>query len=79
MGGYEEARRRVDWPVETVREVTMIVVRGDPHAALLEAFARATKDSSHPWSTRTARHVGSNLHGAWFIPRPEALFCATWR
>jgi serine/threonine protein phosphatase PrpC len=41
MGGYEGGQEASRLAVETVREVYDDVVRGDPHAALLEAFARA--------------------------------------
>ncbi len=41
MGGYEGGQEASRLAVETVREVYDNVVRDDPHAALLEAFARA--------------------------------------
>ena len=41
MGGYEGGQEASRLAVETVREVYEDVVRDDPHAALLEAFARA--------------------------------------
>ncbi|MFZ0774505.1 MAG: PP2C family protein-serine/threonine phosphatase [Candidatus Sulfotelmatobacter sp.] len=41
MGGYEGGQEASRLAVETVREVYDKVVRGDPHAALLEAFATA--------------------------------------
>jgi serine/threonine protein phosphatase PrpC len=41
MGGYEGGQEASRLAVETVREVYADVVRDDPHAALLEAFARA--------------------------------------
>jgi len=41
MGGYEGGQEASKLAVQTVREVYDQVVRDDPHAALLEAFARA--------------------------------------
>ena len=41
MGGYEGGQEASRLAVETVREVYDNAVRDDPHAALLEAFARA--------------------------------------
>src|ERR1700676_1051520 len=41
MGGYEGGQEASRLAVETVREVYDYAVRDDPHAALLEAFARA--------------------------------------
>jgi protein phosphatase len=41
MGGYEGGQEASRLAVQTVRDVYDHVVRGDPHAALLEAFARA--------------------------------------
>jgi len=41
MGGYEGGQEASRLAVETVREVYDNVVRDDPHAALLEAFATA--------------------------------------
>ena len=41
MGGYEGGQEASRLAVQAVREVYDHVVRGDPHAALLEAFARA--------------------------------------
>jgi PPM family protein phosphatase len=57
MGGYEGGQEASRLAVETVREVYDHVVRGDPHAALLEAFARAHERIQ----AYAAEHPG--LHG----------------
>jgi PPM family protein phosphatase len=57
MGGYEGGQEASRLAVETVREVYDNVVRDNPHAALLEAFARAhEKIQAH-----AAEHL--ELHG----------------
>ena len=57
MGGYEGGQEASRLAVETVREVYNNVVGDDPHAALLEAFARAHE--------RIQAHAGLHpeLHG----------------
>src|ERR1700684_2952472 len=57
MGGYEGGQEASRLAVETVHEVYDHVVRGDPHAALLEAFARAHERIQ----AYAAEHPG--LHG----------------
>jgi len=57
MGGYEGGQEASRLAVETVREVYEDVVRGSPHAALLEAFARAHERIQ----AHAARHP--ELHG----------------
>jgi protein phosphatase len=57
MGGYEGGQEASRLAVETVRDVYNNVVTDDPHAALLEAFARAHE--------RIQAHAGQHpeLHG----------------
>ncbi|MFZ0318275.1 MAG: Stp1/IreP family PP2C-type Ser/Thr phosphatase [Candidatus Sulfotelmatobacter sp.] len=57
MGGYEGGQEASRLAVETVREVYIDVVRDDPHAALLEAFARAHERIQ----AHAAQHM--ELHG----------------